>query len=167
MSASPNDGILPCGASSGAPLLRRAADNDRTRVVEIQFAAYAKNRELLGLEPLPLLVNYEEVFATHEVWLFDADDGETIASLILDLRDDDILIFSVATDPGWQATGIGRKLLAAAEIRARQLGHRTVRLYTGSTLQHLIDWYSRNGFVVEQVEQLKDRSITHMVKHLN
>ena len=167
MSATLNADILPCGESFDAPLLRRATDEDRTRVVVIQFAAYSRNRELLGLEPLPLLVDYEEIFATHEVWLFDAEDGDAIASLILELRDNDVLIFSIAIDPGRQATGIGRKLLAASDIRARQLGHDTVRLYTGSTLQHLIDWYSRNGFIIERVEQLKDRSVTHMVKHFN
>ncbi|MEM9030923.1 MAG: GNAT family N-acetyltransferase [Pseudomonadota bacterium] len=167
MSASPSASFLPCGDTANAPRLRRATDNDRNRVVEIQFAAYAKNRKLLGLEPLPLLVDYEEIFATHEVWLFDADDGNAIASLILEVRDDDLLIFSVATDPDRQATGFGRKLLAASDIRTRQLGHTTVRLYTGSTLQHLVDWYGRHGFAVERIEQLDDRAITLMVKHLN
>ncbi|MEM7751498.1 MAG: GNAT family N-acetyltransferase [Pseudomonadota bacterium] len=167
MSALLSASTLPCGEASDAPLLRRATDNDRARVVEIQFAAYAKNRELLGLEPLPLLVDYAEIFATHEVWVFDADDGAVIASLILEVRDDDVLIFSVATDPHRQATGIGQKMLAASDIRARQLGRTTVRLYTGSTLQHLVDWYGRHGFATERIEQLDDRAITHMAKHLN
>jgi hypothetical protein len=29
-----------------------------------------------------------------------------------------------------------------------------------------VDWYARNGFAVERIEELSDRSLTHMVKHL-
>ena len=163
----PAAATLPCGSNEGSPLLRRAVGSDLNRVVEIQFAAYARNRELLGLEPLPLLVDYQDIFTTHEVWLLETADKEVIAVLILELRPDDLLIFSVSTDPEKQASGIGRHLLAATDIRARQLGRDSVRLYTGSTLQHLIGWYCRNGFTIEQIEQLDDRAITHMVKHLN
>ena len=42
-----------------------------------------------------------------------------------------------------------------------------MRLYTGATLQHLIDWYGRHGYVVERIEQLSDRAITHMMKRLD
>ena len=158
---------LSCGDNNGALLLRRGAGSDVDRVVEIQFAAYAKNRELLGVDPLPLQVDYQDVFETHEVWLLEIDLNSVAAALILQARPNDLLIFSIATDPEKQSAGLGRQLLAAADIRARQLGHNAVRLYTGSTLQHLIDWYGRNGFVIERVEKLKDRSVTHMVKHLN
>jgi hypothetical protein len=41
-----------------------------------------------------------------------------------------------------------------------------MRLYTGTILRHLVDWYSRHGYAVERVEVLSDRSITHMLKHL-
>lgn len=158
---------LPCDRGADALVLKQATTDDLEAVVEIQFAAYAKNRELLNVEPLPLLVDYEDVFATHEVWLYEDGDGHPAAALILEVRRDDILIFSIATFPERQTVGIGRHLLAAADIRARQLGRTSVRLYTGSTLQHLIDWYGRHGFAIEQIEQLDDRAITHMVKHVN
>ena len=166
MPTKPVAASLPCGDAIDAPRLTRATGEDRDRVIEIQFAAYAKNRKLLGLEPLPLQVDYDEVFETHEVWLFQDLNAETVAALILEVRADDLLIFSIATDPRRQATGVGRHLLAAADIRARQLGHSVVRLYTGATLQHLIEWYGRNGFTIEQIEHLDDRAITHMVKQL-
>ncbi len=158
---------LACSDGAEAPTLRRGTIDDVDQVVALQHAAYARNRDLLGLEPLPLLVDYKEIFATHEIWLHDNSISGVAAALILEPRETDILIFSVATDPRMQATGIGRQLLSATDIRARQLGHDSVRLYTGSTLKHLIDWYSRNGFSIEHIEQLRDRAITHMVKHLN
>ena len=62
--------------------------------------------------------------------------------------------------------GSGRAMLEAALERGRALGYKTVRLYTGSTLAHLIAWYGRHGFEIERTEALSDRSITHMVKSL-
>ncbi|MBV8839658.1 MAG: N-acetyltransferase, partial [Alphaproteobacteria bacterium] len=47
--------------------LKRAAADDLDAVVALQRAAYAKNRPLLGVEPLPLLADYRQVFADYEV----------------------------------------------------------------------------------------------------
>ncbi len=149
----------------GALTLERAGDGDKDEVVALQFAAYARNRDLLGLEPLPLLVDYDALFRTHEVWTA-RDNGRISGALILEVRRDDLLIWSIATEPAQQARGIGGHLIAGAEIRARDLGLHVIRLYTGATLQRLIDWYGRHGFTVERVEVLDDRSITHMAKRL-
>ena len=159
------DATLSCDGKGDGLLLSRAGLDDIDKVVALQKAAYARNRELLGLEPLPLLVDYNEIFANHEVWV--ARTGEAIrAALIVELRPDDLLIFSVSSEPGQQGRGLGGALLAAAEVRARETGRSVIRLYTGSTLQHLIDWYSRHGFAVEQIEELEDRAIAHMAKEL-
>ena len=87
-------------------------------------------------------------------------------ALILEPRAEDVLIWSIAADPAAQGAGLGRTLLAAADERARQLGRTVIRLYTGTPLRHLIDWYGRHGYVVERIEALSGRSITHMIKHL-
>jgi ribosomal protein S18 acetylase RimI-like enzyme len=89
-----------------------------------------------------------------------------IGVLILERRTDDLLIESIATDPGYQGQGIGRALLDAAQAQAKQLGYARIRLYTGSPLTHLVAWYGRHGFTVERIEALPDRSITHMMKAL-
>jgi len=34
-------------------------------------------------------------------------------------------------------------------------------------LTHLVGWYGRHGYQVERIENLSDRSITHMIKHLD
>ena len=93
-------------------------------------------------------------------------DGHLAAALILEPRADDLLIWSVASNPAMQGAGIGRALLAAAEVRAHQLGRSVMRLYTGTLLAHLITWYGRHGYAIERIEALSDRSITHMIKHL-
>lgn len=145
--------------------LERAGVRDVPAVVALQQTAYAKNRPLLGVEPLPLLADYDALFASHEMWLARGTEGLD-GAIILELRPEDLLLWSIATAPSAQGTGLGHALLAAVDARARQLGRDRVRLYTGTPLKHLIDWYGRNRYAVEQVEHLSDRSITHMVKRL-
>jgi hypothetical protein len=43
--------------------LRRATVDDLAAVVALQHAAYAKNRAILGVEPVPLLADYGQIFA--------------------------------------------------------------------------------------------------------
>jgi len=144
--------------------LRRAARADFEAVVAIQRAAYARNRELLGVEPLPLLADYEQILRDYEVWV--TAEGPIASVLILELRADDLLIWSIATDPQRQQTGLGGAMLAAAEIRAGELGRATMRLYTGAILHHLTGWYGRHGYAIERIEERPDRSVAHMVKQL-
>ena len=159
--------IDPTDRDAPAPFsFRRANDGDREHVEALQAAAYAKNRRLLGLEPLPLQADYGEIFATMEVWLAEQRD-RLRGVLILEVRTDDLLIWSIAAAPDAQGQGLGPIMLDAAEVRARQLKRHIIRLYTGSPLAPLISWYQRSGYHVERMEQLADREITHMMKRLD
>jgi ribosomal protein S18 acetylase RimI-like enzyme len=145
--------------------LRRATAADVLQLIALQQAAYAKNREILGVEPLPLRANYAELVSTHEIWLLEGPT-DLDAALILHPRPADLLIWSVATAPHARGRGLGRRLLAAAEERARALGLRTLRLYTGEKMTGNIAWYGRHGYAIERVEQLADRNAVHMTKML-
>ena len=149
----------------GDLVLRRASDADIDAVIALQRAAYARNRELLGVEPLPLQADYASIFRDYEVWV--AGDDAITGVLILEPRPADLLIWSISADPRRQQAGLGQAMLAAAEVRARALGLGTMRLYTGTLLRHLVDWYGRHGYAVERIEELSDRSVTHMLKHLD
>ena len=150
---------------SGALALERARPADLPALVALQHRAYARNRALLGVEPLPLQVDYADILADYEVWL--AREGDAIiGAIILEPRRDDLLLWSIATAPGGQGKSLGKALLAATETRTHELGRDVVRLYTGTVLTHLVAWYARHGYMVERIEQLPDRSITHMVKRL-
>ena len=158
--------MIPGGLlRSGGLSLRRAEDADLASLLALQRAAYAKNRSLLGVEPIPLLADYSAIMRDMEAWVSEKD-GRLVGALILEPRHDDLLIWSIAADPTAQRGGLGRALLAAADERARQLGRVVIRLYTGTPLAHLVDWYGRHGYAVERIEALSDRSITHMIKYL-
>jgi ribosomal protein S18 acetylase RimI-like enzyme len=134
-------------------------------VEALQQAAYARNRRLLGVEPLPLQADYAEIFATKEVWVAE-ESGRLRGVLILEPRAEDLLIWSIAAAPDAQGQGLGQIMLDAAEVRAGQLGKTTMRLSTGAVLATLIGWYHRHGYEVEFHEDLPDRHITHMIKEL-
>jgi ribosomal protein S18 acetylase RimI-like enzyme len=145
--------------------LRRASDADRDAVVALQHAAYAKNRPLLGVEPLPLLVDYAQVFADYEVWL--AETGAALdGALILEPRPGDLLIWSISVAPATQGRGVGNVMLAFAEARGRALGRSCIRLYTGQPLGSNIAWYNRHGYVHESTEDMGDRVVVNLIKHL-
>lgn len=146
---------------------RRANDADREAIEALQHAAYARNRALIGVEPLPLKEDYAEIMRSpeHEVWLAE-ERGRLKGVLILQKRQDDLLIWSVAAAPEAQRQGLGQIMLDAAEVRAGQLGRKVIRLYTTAVLEGLIRWYHRHGYEIEGHEDLSDRKITHMVKHL-
>ena len=145
--------------------LRRAASADLPAVIALQRAAYAKNRPLLGVEPLPLLADYTQVLADYEVWLAERD-GTLDGVLILEPRADDLLIWSVATAPHAQGRGTGNTMLAFAEVRARELGVACIRLYTGQPLTFNIAWYTRHGYVHESTEDMGDRVRVNLIKQL-
>ena len=157
-----NAATLPAGPHT----LRRADMADLDGVVDIQRAAYAKNREPLGGEPIPLQWDYADVLSDREVWLLEA--GEDLAgTLIVTPKRDHLFVDSIAVPPQRSGQGYGNLLLTAAEIRARALGLPELRLITGEPLTSNIDWYRRKGFDIAETEALPDRRIVHMTRPLD
>ncbi len=158
-------------ASAPAPRLRpapicfrRAGAVDRAPIQALQEAAYSRERPL-GLEPPPLKADYGEIVARMEVWL--AEERDMLRGvLILDVRADDLLIWSIAAAPDARGQGLGQIMLDAAEVRAEQLGRRIIRLDTGAVQQTLVGWYGRHGYEIEARETVGDHPITHMIKRL-
>jgi ribosomal protein S18 acetylase RimI-like enzyme len=144
---------------------RRATASDVAAIETLQRAAYARNRALLGVEPLPLQVDYHDIVARMEVWLFERD-GALQGVLALDAEPEALLIWSVATAPEAQGAGLGNRMLDFAHARGREMKLATIRLYTGEKLRGNIGWYQRRGFAIDRVEALADRTIVYMSKRL-
>ena len=143
--------------------LRRAQSNDLASLVAMQAAAYAQNEILLGMTPAPLLADYADIIAGMETWVAEADLGFD-GALVLDHRDGDTLIWSVAVHPRAQGSGLGRKLLAFAERRARENERDTIRLYTAEVYTSNVAWYLRAGFEIESKELYRGRTRVNMKK---
>lgn len=149
----------------GSLKLRRLSITERPLVERFQQEAYARNRDILGAEPIPLKWDYETIFHETEVWGAE-DKGQLVGVLILRPRENDLYLESVATRPSAQGAGYGNALLMATEFRARDWGYKIIRLVTGEALTRNTDWYLRKDFHVEDIERLADRSLVHMVRHL-
>ena len=143
--------------------LRRAVAADHDAVVALQNAAYAQNPFVLGAVPLPLQADYTQILRDMEVWLVESREGVD-GALILDVRPEDMLIWSLASHPRARSLGFGRRFLEHAELRAREEQRELIRLYTADVYVTNIDWYRRNGFSIESREQLSDRTLINMVK---
>ncbi|MBV9066198.1 MAG: GNAT family N-acetyltransferase, partial [Methylobacteriaceae bacterium] len=113
--------------------------------------------------PIPLQADYAEILRDYEVWLHESE-SKLEGVLILAPRPDDLLIWSVATAPAARGRGLGNRLLVAAETRARELGKRLIRLYTGELLVNNVGWYQRRGYAIERTEAMSDRRIVHIKK---
>ncbi len=132
----------------------------------LQRDAFARNRILLGVEPLPLLAEYGDIVAGKESWL-TGKETEPDGALVLEVDDDALLIWSVAVAPHAQGRGLGNRLLNFAEQRARDQGLKALTLYTGEPLTDNIAWYGRHGFDITGVETLPDRRVVHMRKEIS
>jgi GNAT superfamily N-acetyltransferase len=147
--------------------LEPATAADRAAIVALQHDAYDANRHILGVEPMPLQADYDAIFAAHETWVVRAErDGAITAVLFVEVRPNDVLIWSIATDPASQGRGYGKALLEAAEIRACARDRYCVRLYTGEKLVERVAWYKRSCYTIERREVMPDRVAVHMVKPL-
>ena len=127
--------------------MRHAEARDLTAVNEITRRAYEHYIPIIGCEPMPMTEDYARRILRGEVWLLEDDAGAALGLIVLEDRDDSLLIYSVAVDPGHQRAGLGRKLLAFAEDTARQRGHRAVTLFTNAKMERNIGVYRRFGFV--------------------
>lgn len=143
--------------------MRRAGRADVPPLLALQRAAFAWNRSVLGVEPLPLLVDYDDVIQTKMCWLAE-QAGRLVGAIIVEREGEALLVWSIAVSPDLQNARLGRQLMAFAEQQARALGLRALTLYTGEKLQKNIDWYRRLGYEIVRIEAMADRNIVHMRK---
>ena len=144
--------------------LHRATAADVPAITALKIAAYLPNEAVIGVPSIPRVANYGEIVARNEVWVVRGANDLTGALVLA--RDAAFTIWSVAVSPGAQGSGVGRKLMAFAEQRARALGFAEIRLFTNEKLTDRIAWYGRLGYAVERVEDMGDRKAVHMTKTL-
>lgn len=126
--------------------MRLAETRDLAAVNEITRRAYQHYVPIIGGKPLPMTEDYAPRILRGEVWLLE-DAGAAVGLIVLEDRDDGLLIYSVAVDPEHQRAGLGQRLLAFAEDVASERGHRAVTLFTNAKMERNIGIYRRFGFV--------------------
>ena len=145
--------------------LRQATAADAGAIRDLTRQAYAKWVPLIGREPKPMTADYAAAVARHRFDLLYVDG--TLAALIETIREaDHLLVENVAVSPSFQGRGLGRKLMAHAEMLASELGFGTIRLYTNQRFAENIALYRKLGYQVDREEALPVGVVTHMSKRL-
>ena len=144
--------------------VRRATAGDADKLTALARAAYARHVPVIGREPMPMSADWRKLLREPEIWIVDEPGGETAASLALDIQPDHVTIWSVAVAPAQQRNGIGRRLMAFAEARTRELGRAELRLFTNALMEGNVALYRRLGYRETRREELPDRVIVHMSK---
>lgn len=77
----------------------------------------------------------------------DRQDGALLGCVWLEPLDDDVwYLGTLATDPERHNSGLGRKLLAAAESWVRERGGKRIQMSVINVRDALIAWYFRRGY---------------------
>ena len=143
--------------------LRRARAEDAGAIRDLTRAAYADWASLIGREPKPMTVDYAAAMLLHRFDLLHAE--ETLAGLIETVEEgDDLLIENVAVAPVFQGRGLGRRLLAEAEVRAASSGLARLRLYTNARFTKNISLYERLGYAIDRTEDVGVGIVVHRSK---
>jgi ribosomal protein S18 acetylase RimI-like enzyme len=112
-----------------------------------------------------MLDDYAALIAAGEVFVLD--DNGIAGIIVLRGRKDHLLVDNIAVEPARQRQGLGRRLLAFADERARLQGISELRLYTHETMVENIAIYRRLGWK-ETGREVTDRfSRIHFSKHLD
>jgi GNAT superfamily N-acetyltransferase len=141
----------------------RAGPADAIRVRELVRAAYAKWVPALGREPMPMRADYDQAVRVHEIDLL-LIGGEMLGLIEMRLEPDHLWIENVAVRPDAQNRGLGRKLLARAEDRARAAGLGELRLLTSSVFDTNVALYERCGYVTDRLEPFMGGTTVYMRK---
>ncbi|ETW97008.1 MAG: hypothetical protein ETSY1_24325 [Candidatus Entotheonella factor] len=128
-------------------IVRPAESRDADGLTQCVVAAYQIYIPRMGgQQPGPMLADYAEGIAQHQVWVAEAS-GVIIGGLVLVPYEDYILLDNIAVRPGYQGQGVGRALLELADAEAMRQGYGELRLYTHETMTENIALYTRIGWI--------------------
>lgn len=144
--------------------IRLAEAADQAAVEAIVQAAYEPWAPVIGMEPLPMLADYAALIAGKRVHVLE--NGEIDALIVLEPEEGVLLIDNVAVRPDRQGRGLGRRLMAFAEFRARSLGLNALRLYTNEKMTSNIGLYESLGFRETTREVIDGKHAIHLRKDL-
>jgi len=135
------------GDLPGGPVLtvRLAEQGDVDVLRGIAAAAYQPYLARIGRLPAPVTADYDQAVRSGQTWVA-VEDGQVSGFVVLVAQPGYLLLENVAVRPAAQGRGIGGRLLALAEQRARGLGLSEVRLYTNEAMTENLAYYPRRGY---------------------
>ncbi|MGB8942227.1 MAG: GNAT family N-acetyltransferase [Streptomyces sp.] len=131
--------------------IRPATAADVPAVKAVTDAAYHPYIERIGVVPVPMEADHAADVAAGRVFV---TGDPVVGVLVLVPHADHLFLDSIAVHPQAAGQGVGRRLLAFVDERARSLGLPEVRLYTNAMMWENQKLYPRHGY--ELVERRVD-----------
>jgi len=132
-------------------IARRARTGEGPALSALAQRAYAHYVERIGLRPMPMDTDYAAKIEADDVWVLD--DGAIAGYVILVAEPDHLLVENVAVDPAHQGRGLGRRLMALAEVEARERGLAELRLFTHVAMTENRAIYARLGYTETEIRE--------------
>lgn len=127
--------------------IRHAVANDAELVREISAAAYVPAyKAKFGWIPKPATEDYLSRIEAGLVWILEADRLGPCGVLVIELKPDALMVYSIAVRPEAQGLGLAGTLLAKSDQIALEKGYKCVRLYTNTQMIDNIRLYESRGF---------------------
>ncbi|MBF4484245.1 MULTISPECIES: GNAT family N-acetyltransferase [unclassified Flavobacterium] len=89
----------------------------------------------------------EMILDPKNTFLKFTENDKIIGSVLLVEKEHQLYVGMLTVSPELQNSGIGKKMLAEAEIHAKTLGLSTLSMTVVSVRSELIAWYKRHGYV--------------------
>jgi N-acetylglutamate synthase-like GNAT family acetyltransferase len=126
-------------------MIRRAANHETEALMRLINAAFAVEKFFIESDRISL-AEVGEYFQTG-AFLVAEDDGEMAACIYVELRGERGYFGLLSVDPIRQRSGLGRRLIAAAEEFCRDAGCRFMDMRIVNLREELPAYYTKLGYV--------------------
>jgi ribosomal protein S18 acetylase RimI-like enzyme len=127
-------------------VIREATKDDAADIARIVNAAFLVEQEFrpgdrTSQAEIAALIERRQMLVCDQ-------GGHLIGAVQVSVKDKAGYFGMLAVDPALQGSGLGRKLLAAAEAHCREAGCSEMTMSTGEDRKELVQWYERQGYKV-------------------
>lgn len=125
--------------------IRQASPADSEIVTGLVRGAYRIYLDRMDREPAPMTADYACLISAGHVTVLSVDDV-IVGALIAYPRQSHFHVETVAVAPQAQGQGVGRDLMAHAELLARAARRDAIELYTNEVMTENLPFYAKLGY---------------------
>ena len=130
-----------------AATIRPAVAGDVAAMRRIAGRAYMVYVPRIGRKPAPMIADFAGHVARNEAFVLESGFGVN-GYIVLFEKDGAQFVENVAVDPARHGHGIGRRLMAFAELEAEKHGLSLIRLYTNARMTENAGFYLGLGYEI-------------------
>jgi len=134
-------------------VIRRATQSDLSSVRQIAEQAFEPFVAAIGKKPAPMVADFAKQVDDGVVFVMTSKSA-VLGYCVSYPTDAGWHVENLAVSPAVQGQGVGAKLMADAEHRARDAGAHAVELYTNVAMEGAIAAYPRLGY--EEVRRAEE-----------